>query len=178
MTDEKILFQEKQYLGYNKYSLIRRMVLMLFCFVAYWWTEHQGKKGGDVFFLVGVALLFTSIVSMFVLHLKTTIYMHCIVLDGLWTTRKVKIDLDNIVKVERMRYSKYHLNNPVYNLHLKGIIRFYTGGKEAVGITDQDGLNYRIGTQRPAELEKVLKELTEQNTAAKKLVQESLANKN
>jgi len=177
MTDDKILFQEKQYLGYNKYSLIRRMVLTLFCFVAYWWTGKRGQNG-DVFFILGVAILFISIVSLFVLHLKTTVYGHCIVLDGLWTTRKVKIDLDNIVKVERMRYSKYHLNNPVYNLHLKGTVRFYTGGKEAVNITDQDGLTYRIGTQRPADLEKLLKELTEQNTAAKKLVQESLANKN
>jgi hypothetical protein len=177
MTDEKILFQEKQYLGYNKYSLMPRLVLTLFCFIAYWWTEHRGHPG-NLFFLMGMALLFISIVSMFVLHLKTTVYRHCIVLDGLWTTRKVKIDLDNIVSVERMRYSKYHLNNPVYNLHLKGTVRFYTGGKEAVEITDHDGLTYRIGTQRPAELEKILKELTEQNTAAKKLIQESLANKN
>ncbi len=177
MTEEKILFQEKQYLGYNKYSLIRRMVLALFCFVAYWWTRHRGQNG-DIFFLLGVAILFISIVSMFVLHLKTTVYAHCIVLDGLWTTRKVKIDLDNIVKAERMRYSKYHLNNPVYNLHLKGTVRFYTGGKEAVSIIDQDGLKYRIGTQRPKDLEKILKELTEQNTAAQKLVKESLANKN
>lgn len=177
MSDEKILFQEKQYLGYNKYSLIRRMVLTLFCFAAYWWTEHRGQKG-DLFFLVGVTILFVSMVSMFVLHLKTTVYAHCIVLDGLWTTRKVKIDLDNIIKVERMRYSKYHLNNPVYNLHLKGTVRFYTGGKLAVNITDQDGLHYRIGTQRPEELEKILKELTAQNTATRKLVHESLASKN
>jgi hypothetical protein len=177
MIEDKILFQEKQYLGYNKYSLIRRMVLALFCFVAYWWTRHNGQNG-NIFFLVGVAILFISLVSLLVLHLKTTVYNHCIVLDGLWTTRKVKIDLDNIVKVERMRYSKYHLDSPVYNLHLKGTVRFYTGGKEAVEITDQDGLTYRIGTQRPIDLEKLLKKLTEQNTAAKKLVQESLANKN
>jgi hypothetical protein len=177
MTEEKILFQEKQYLGYNKYSIIRRMVLMLFCFAAYWWTTHRGQNG-NIFFLLGVAILFISLVSLFVLHLKTTVYMHCIVLDGLWTTRKVKIDLDNIVQVEGMRYSKYHLNNPVYNLHLKGKVRFYTGGREAVEITDKDGLKYRIGTQRRNDLENILKDLTAQNTAAQRLVKESLASKN
>lgn len=177
MTDEKILFHEKQYLGYNKYSLMYRMVVTLFCFVAYWWTYHQGNNG-DVFFLLGMIILFTSIISLFVLHLKTTVYPHCIILDGLWTTRKVKIDLNNIINVERKKYSKYLLNNPVYNLHIRGTVRFYTGGKEAVEITDSDGLIYRIGTQHAAELEKVLKELTQQNTAAKKLIQESLSKKN
>ena len=80
-------------------------------------------------------------------------------LDGLWTSRKVKIDLSNIAKVERKKYSHYHLNNPVFNLHLKGTIRFYTGGNEAVEITDSSGQPYRIGTQRPAELEYILKDL-------------------
>lgn len=73
--------------------------------------------------------------------------------------KKVNIELKDIVKVERKKYSQYHLNNAVFNLHLKGLIRFYTGGNEAVEITDKDGNPYRIGTQRPVELEKVLKEL-------------------
>ena len=67
--------------------------------------------------------------------------------------------MKNIVKVERKKYSKYHLNNAVFNLHLKGLIRFYTGGTEAVEITDKEGMPYRIGTDRPIELEKILKDL-------------------
>ncbi len=69
------------------------------------------------------------------------------ILDGLWTTRLVKIDLNSIVKVERTKYSSYIINNPVYNLHTKGKIRFYAGGKEAISLTDRDGLEYIIGTQ-------------------------------
>ena len=32
MSDKQSLFEEKQYLGYNKLSFLRRMVLALFCF--------------------------------------------------------------------------------------------------------------------------------------------------
>jgi hypothetical protein len=53
------------------------------------------------------------------------------------------------------------LNNPVFNLHLKGLVRFYTGGNEAVEITPKNGDPYRIGTQKPVELEKILRELTQ-----------------
>jgi hypothetical protein len=41
----------------------------------------------------------------------------------------------------------------VYNLHQKGKIRFYASGKEAIYLTDRDGLVYIIGTQHPEELE-------------------------
>ena len=115
---------------------------------------------GDLFFWLGIAVIVLSILLLFVLHIKISVFKNFIVLDGLWTTRKVKIDLKNIVKVERTTYSKYHLNNPVFNLHLKGMVRFYTGGNDCVDITDSDGLPYRIGTQRPGELEFILKGLT------------------
>jgi hypothetical protein len=90
---------------------------------------------------------------MFLLHFKTTVYNKSIILDGLWTTKMVKIDLNSIVKVERSNYSTYFINNPVYNLHQKGTIRFYASGKDAVKLTDRDGLVYVIGTQRAVELE-------------------------
>ena len=73
------------------------------------------------------------------------------ILDGLWTTRLVKIDLNSIVKIEKGIYSTYFLNNPVYNLHRNGTIRFYAGGKDAIKLTDRDGLTYIIGTQRMSE---------------------------
>ena len=50
------------------------------------------------------------------------------------------------------------INNPVYNLHKKGTIRFYSSGKDAVILTDRDGLEYYIGTQRPNEMYLVIKE--------------------
>jgi hypothetical protein len=148
--------------------MLRRLLLAVFCVAVYWWKIHNGMNG-DLFFWLGIGIIGISMILMFVLHIKISVFRNhdsggSIILDGLWTTRKVKIDLGRIVKVERKRYSKYKLNNPVFNLHLKGKIRFYTGGRDAIEITDSDGLPYRIGTQRPVEFERVLKELTHQTT--------------
>jgi hypothetical protein len=49
------------------------------------------------------------------------------------------------------------LNRAVYNLHLKGTIRFYTRGVDAVELTDKDGLIYLIGSQKAEELTRVIK---------------------
>ena len=159
MADESTpLYVEKQYLGYNQLSMLRRLSLALFCFGLYWW-KATNNRNGDLFFLLGVVIIVISIILLFVLHLKIRVFKTYIELDGLWTTKKVSIDLKDIVKVERKKYSRYHLNNAVFNLHLKGLVRFYTGGNEAVEITDKNGNPYRIGTQNPVELEKVIKEL-------------------
>ena len=84
-----------------------------------------------------------SLLSFFVLHLKTQIFGNILELDGFWTTRKVKIDLNNIVKYETLKYSKMLFNRPVYNLHLRGKIKFFTHGNWAVELTDKDGLKYK-----------------------------------
>jgi len=172
MQDE-IIFDEKQYIGYNKWSILWRTVLALFCFILYYWSENPksvegavinipsspvGENSGQLFFLMGLILMVLSLVMIFVLHIHTRIVGNSLVLDGLWTSRKVKIDLGNIVEVKKVRYSKYVLNRPVYNLHFKNKIRFYTQGNDAVELTDKDGLKYRIGTQKAAELYKIVKE--------------------
>lgn len=159
MNQEQPLFEEKQYLGYNPLSLLRRLSLALFCFGLYWW-KVTNERNGDLFFLLGVIIIVISILLLFVLHMKIRVFKTYVELDGLWTSRKVNIDLKNIIKIERKKYSEYHFNNPVFNLHLKGLVRFYTGGADAVEITQKNGDPYRIGTQKPAELEKVLRELT------------------
>lgn len=159
MTQEQPLFEEKQYLGYNQLSMVWRLSLALFCFGLYWWKKQHGQNG-DLFFLLGIIIIVISILLLFVLHMKISVFKNRIELDGLWTSRKVNIELKNIVKIERKKYSKYHLNNPVFNLHLKGLVRFYTGGNEAVEITSRSGEPYRIGTHRPKEFETILRQLT------------------
>jgi hypothetical protein len=94
------------------------------------------------------------------LHIHTKVINHSLILDGLWTSRKVKIDLNNIVEVKKVKYSKYLLNRPVYNLHFKNKIRFFTQGNDAIELTDKDGLKYRIGSQKADELKKILEDLT------------------
>ena len=151
----EIKFGEKQYLGLNKMSLSRRITLALFCFVAYYWKENH-EKSGELFFFLGIAILVISVLLVFILHFETKVQNKSIILDGLWTSRKVKIDLNSIQSVKKVMYSQYILNRSVYNLHLKGTIRFYTRGPNAVELIDKDGLIYLIGSQNSAELTRVI----------------------
>ncbi len=183
MQDE-IIFEEKQYIGYNKWAILWRTVLALFCFLLYYWSENPkpievsvieipsspvDEGSGQLFFLMGIFIMVLSLVLIFVLHLHTKVINNNLIIDGLWTSRKVKIDLSGIVNVKKVKYSKYLLNRPIYNLHFKNKIRFFTQGSDAVELTDKDGLKYRIGTQKAEELSGLLKRLTASNKVEKKL---------
>jgi hypothetical protein len=152
---EKYNFIEKQYLGLNKMSLSRRMVLAIFCFVIYYLRENQ-EKSGELLFFLGIFILIISFILVFVLHFETKIKNGSIILDGLWTARKIKIDLKSIRKCEKVLYSKFFLNRSVYNLHFKGTIRFYTRGSDAVKLTDKDGQVYLVGSQKAEELARII----------------------
>jgi len=143
---DKPVFIEKQYLGREFIPITIRLVMAMFCFAAYFFTDERDKTGG-LLVVVGFAIIIISIIMGFLLHFRTRVINKSILLDGLWTTRLVKIDLNSIVKAEKGEYSRYLFNNPVYNLHTKGTIRFYTGGKESIHLTDRDGLLYIIGSQ-------------------------------
>ena len=173
--NDSILFEEKQYMGFNKQSILWRTVLALFCFVAYYWSEnpkpvdvsgiHIGsypaqdiENSGQMFFIMGLVILLISAILIFVLHIHTVVTPTSIILSGLWTARKVKIDFSSIVSAEKVLSSKYRLNRPMYNLHINGTIRFYTRGMYSVQMADRDGLKYRIGTQRPEDLLKVVQQ--------------------
>ena len=153
---DSVKFNEKQYLGYNKFSFFRRMILALFCFIAYYWSEDQNKSG-DIFFIIGCLVIAFSAILIFVLHFETKVQNNSLILDGLWTARKVKIDLSSIKEVKKINYSRFFFNQSVYNLHNKGTIRFFTRGKECVQLIDKDGLIYLIGSQKIDELIRVLK---------------------
>jgi hypothetical protein len=144
----KPLFEEKQYLGFNKYTVISRCSIALICFLFYG-MNLQRNQPAELFLILGAAILVISLVLLFVLHIHTKVYSDSVVLEGFWTTRKVKLDLCSIVSVEEVPYNKFFFNNPVYNLHRKGTIRFYTRGSQALRLVDRDGLVYLIGTQHP-----------------------------
>jgi len=143
---DKPFYIEKQYLGREFIPMTIRLVLAMFCFAAYFFTDER-ERNGDLLVVVGFAIIIISIIMGFLLHFRTRIFNKSILLDGLWTTRLVKIDLNSIVKVEKGEYSHYLFNNPVYNLHNKGTIRFFASGNNALFLTDRDGLVYIIGSQ-------------------------------
>lgn len=153
---DKAVFVEKQYLGREWIPITIRLVLALFCFAAYFFTDER-ERNGDLLAIVGFVIIIISIIMGFLLHFSTTVINKSILLDGLWSTRRVKIDLNSIVKVEKGSYSRYLFNNPVYNLHTKGTIRFYAAGNDAIHLTDRDGLVYIIGSQHANEFLRALK---------------------
>lgn len=173
MNKDEIVFEEKQYLGHNRLSMVIRTVLALFCFLGYYWSENPKpvqvsflkigsypiqsfSNSGLVFFLVGTSILVLSAGLTYVLHIQTKVYAGYMILDGFWTSRKVKIDLGNIVSIRKSRYKKSIFRRAVYNLHNMGVIRFYTSGQDFVELVDNTGFTYKIGSQKPHELYKVL----------------------
>jgi hypothetical protein len=151
------LFEEKQFIGANKHTLTLRIFLALFCFTVYFYSDLP-EQGGDLLFFLGAAIMVISVILLFVTHLHTVVHEGFLLLTGILGTRKVKIQLSTIVSAERTQYSTYIINNPVYNLHVDGTIKFYTGGSDAVKLTDRDGLVYLIGTHKPEELLRVISE--------------------
>ncbi|MGV8879019.1 MAG: hypothetical protein ACOH2A_08315 [Sphingobacteriaceae bacterium] len=154
--NDKPVFLEKQYLGREFIPITVRLVLALICFAAYFFTEER-ELNGDLLLVVGFGIIIISIVLGFMLQFRTRVQNKSLLLDGAYTSRLVKIDLNSIVSVKKSAYSAYIINNPVYNLHKKGTVRFYAGGKDAVYLTDRDGLVYIIGSQHASELERVIK---------------------
>jgi hypothetical protein len=154
---DKHVFTEKQYLGREFIPITIRLVLAMFCFAAYVFTDER-ENSGNLLAVVGFAIIIISIIMGFLLHFRTRVVNKSVLLDGLWTTKLVKIDLNSIVKIEKGSYSRYWVNNPVYNLHSKGTIRFFTAGKDAIHLTDRDGLLYIIGSQHVNEFYRALQD--------------------
>lgn len=177
MINETPIFEEKQYLGHNRLSIVIRSGLALFCFIGYYWSENprpvklsvlkigsypisEFSGSGLFFFILGISIIVFSTALTYILHIHTKVYKGYIVLEGFWTSRKVKIDLKNITAIRKSRYKKINFKRGVYNLHSKGIIRFYTSGSDFVELTDSSGFLYRIGSQKVMELFTVLKKET------------------
>jgi hypothetical protein len=152
--DKSTLFEELQYLGFNKSSFIVRTILALFCFSFYYWSDYKGLNvgSGNLFFIIGISIIAISLILIYVKHFKTSIRNGSILLERLWTTRTVKIELSSIKSVTKEKYSRFLFNKSVFNLHSKGAIRFYTRGNDFAKLTDKDGLIYYIGSQRANEL--------------------------
>lgn len=152
---EQHLFDEKQYLGRDMTWISVRLILALFCFIAYYVNFHL-LVSRQLFFIVGLGILAVSIIMLYLISYRTVVHDQKITLTGLWTSTPLTIDLSSIIKVEVKPYSHFIFNNIVYNLHKDGKIRFYSGGKNALWLTDSDGTTYIIGSQRPQEFQKAV----------------------
>jgi len=173
-VNSEILFEEKQYMGHNRLSIIWRMILALFCFLGYYWSENPKPvkvavfyigsypiqnipNSGEIFFLLGLIILIISAGLTYVLHTHTRVYNGYMIIDGFWTARKVKIDFSTITHIRKGRYKRNIFRRAVYNLHSKGVIRFYTSGHDFIEMRDNAGFTYRIGSQNLSQFFEILK---------------------
>lgn len=155
MDSGRYTYIEKQYIGRDYIRISIRLIMAAFCFAVYVY-ERDRDNTVDLFLVVGFGIIAVSIILLFMVQYKTVIEDKKVTLNGLWTTKKVIIDLNNIADIRKETYSRYFFNNPVYNLHKNGTVRFFSSGKDAIVLTDRDGLKYYIGTQRPNEMYLVL----------------------
>lgn len=174
MEENDLIFEEKQYMGHNRLSIIWRMIIAVFCFIGYYWSENPKPvkvaifyigsypvqdipNSGKIFFLMGLLVLILSAVLIYILHIHSRVYNGYMIIDGFGAARKVKIDFNNIESIRKSRYKRNIFRSAVYNVHSNGIIRFYTSGEEFVELKDNTGFVYRIGTQRSTELYNAIK---------------------
>ncbi len=153
--DGRYTYIEKQYIGRDYIRICIRLIMAAFCFAVYVY-ERDRDNTVDLFLVVGFGIIGVSIILLFMVQYKTVIENRRVIIDGLWTAKKVEIDLNKVTQIRKATYSRYFFNNPVYNLHKNGTVRFFSSGKDAIVLTDSDGLEYYIGTQRPNEMYLVL----------------------
>lgn len=149
-------YHEKQYLGFNRFGLLRRIIIMLFCFIFYFVSDDEQGDTANLFFYLGIGILVISGGAMLVSHLETKIIGSTLILSGPMTHKKVEIDLAGITNIHTRPYSKFIMNRPMFNLHRKNARRFYTHGTMCVEFTAKDGEVFRIGSQRAEGLKRAL----------------------
>jgi hypothetical protein len=170
VQNKNILFEEKQYLGHNRLSIVIRTALAIFCLFSYYLSENShslyiniiiqnNSNSGFIFFILGNCILILSAALTFVLHIETKVYENYILLEGFWTSRKIKIDLNTITSIKKTKLKRTILRRAVYNLHNMGVIKFYTSGQDFIELTDDADFTYKIGSQKAQELYNILKQI-------------------
>lgn len=145
--NNEIKFREVHYLGRNYYGLSRRLVMMIFCFIAHFYNEEKGSIDG-VFFIVGNVILLLCVVLWFIPYYTIELRNHAL---HLISSRKkeVSLPLNAITHAEIGIYNRYHLNNPVFNVLNKEEYRFYSEGRKALLLKLEGGNLFRIGMKSP-----------------------------
>ncbi len=158
-------YQEKQYLGFNRFGIMRRTVIALFCLIFYYASEVDDQTK-NVFFLLAIVVLVLSLVSMMIQHLETRLEGSKLTLIGPMTFKKVELEMDGLRALEVKPYSKFLLNRPMFNLHRKESIRFFTYGKWCVEFETKNGERITLGTQRPQGLYEILSKFLAEDSSS------------
>ncbi len=160
----EILFREKQYLGRNTYGLSRRLVILVFCIIAHFYSEEKSDTTG-LFLLVGLFTVLLSLILLFVPLYTIQLDQRQLVLKSL-LRRSVSIPLSDILHAGVVKYSRYHFNNPVFHVFAEGEYKFYAEGSGAILLDLKGGKIYRIGTKQANELQIQIEKTKSGNTSS------------
>ena len=47
--NKELVFEEKQYMGHNRLSMVVRYLLAMFCFIGYYWSENPKPVQVSIF---------------------------------------------------------------------------------------------------------------------------------
>jgi hypothetical protein len=164
-------FKEKQFLGYNQFYILIRLVLSLFCFIAYYWSENPKPvytiignfrigsypakhipNSGELFFLLGIFIIIFSIALLFIPHLKIKGNKDRITLIKFPSKKKIEIPLSEITFLRCKKVKGNLFLGTLFNNDKQGIKSFFTNGDDAVEITMSSGKRFLVGTNKPIEL--------------------------
>jgi hypothetical protein len=146
---------ERQYLGFNRFGLVRRMVIAIFCLVFYF-VSDESVLNRNLFFYIGLFVLALSAGALLMKHLETSLLDGKLKIKGTMTSKEVEFEVTELQSVQVLPYSRFVMNRPMFNLHRRGQLRFYTHGTMAVRFTLKDGQVVKLGTQRPEALKDAL----------------------
>lgn len=95
-----VLYSENQYLGRDRVWISVRLVLVLFCFTAFY-LNLDHLISSQLFFIVGVGIIITSIVMMYMVLFRTEVFQDHVLISGLWSTRSSKLILPLLLRLKR-----------------------------------------------------------------------------
>jgi hypothetical protein len=165
-------FKEQQFLGFNKLHLLIRLFLLLFCFIAYYWSENPKPvytdignfrigsypgidypNSGEIFFMLGIFIILISIALLFIPHFKIETQESHIILTRILNTKTVSISVSDITYLKIKKNERSFFTNPLFDVDKKGVKTFFTQSDCALEITTNNGKKYSIGTNRPLEFQ-------------------------
>jgi len=107
---KNVLFDERQTLGSVRFWTSWRFAVVLFCVAAYFVSEERNRsEEGDLFLVVGTGVMVISILFIFLTHYRTIVQNGSLILTGLWSTKKVKLDFQSIDSCEIVKYSPFFI---------------------------------------------------------------------
>lgn len=171
-------FKERQFLGFNKFHSLIRLFLLLFCFIAYYWSENPKPvytdignirigaypginypNSGEVFFLLGILIILLSITLLFIPHFSIETNHSHLTIKRIFNSKTVTIPFSEITFLKIKKHPKNFSTTLLFDVEKKGVNTFFTQSDQALEITTKSGKKYSIGTNKPFEFQLFLSKM-------------------